>query len=212
MTYDPDTHEGDVGGCPDLDALRAWIGDCHRCPLGDSRTTLVFGTGDPHARLMFIGEAPGRNEDLKGEPFVGAAGRLLDELLESIGLHRHDVYIANILKCRPPGNRDPLPAEVDTCTRFLTEQVKLVDPLVIATLGNHATRFVLETTRPIGSLRGRLFEKDGRRIVPIFHPAAALYDRSKAQVLFEDFQRLRVVLERGATNDGAHHVDQPPLF
>jgi len=210
--YDPDARKGDAGAFSDLDGLRAWIGDCHRCPLGDTRTTLVFGTGDPHARLMLIGEAPGRNEDLKGEPFVGAAGHLLDELLESIGLQRHDVYIANILKCRPTGNRDPLPAEVEACTPFLTEQVRLVDPFVIATLGNHATRFVLETTRPIGALRGRLFDKDGRRIVPIFHPASALYDRSKAQVLFEDFQRLKVVLERGATYDTAPRVDQPPLF
>jgi DNA polymerase len=210
--YDPDVHEGDVAELSGLDALRARIGDCHRCPLGDTRTTLVFGTGDPHARLMFIGEAPGRNEDLKGEPFVGAAGRLLDELLGSIGLQRQDVYIANILKCRPPGNRDPLPEEVGTCTPFLTEQVRLIDPLVVATLGNHATRFVLDTARPISALRGRLFEKDGRGIVPIFHPAAALYDRSKAQVLFEDFRRLKVVLERGAADDGAPHLDQPPLF
>jgi DNA polymerase len=210
--YDPDARMGGAGAFSDLDALRAWIGDCHRCPLGDTRTTLVFGTGDPHARLMFIGEAPGRNEDLRGEPFVGAAGHLLDELLESIGSQRREVYITNILKCRPPGNRDPLPAEVEACTPFLTEQVRLVDPFVIVTLGNHATRFVLETTRPIGALRGRLFEKDGRRIVPIFHPASALYDRSKAQVLFEDFQRLKVVLERDAMDDTAQRVDQLPLF
>lgn len=210
--YDPDARKGDVGAFSDLDGLCAWIGDCHRCPLGDTRTTLVFGTGDPHARLMLIGEAPGRNEDLRGEPFVGAAGHLLDELLESIGLQRDDVYIANILKCRPPGNRDPLPEEVATCTPFLTEQVRLIDPLVVATLGNHATRFVLDTARPISALRGRLFEKDGRRIVPIFHPASALYDRSKAQVLFEDFQRLKVVLERGSAYDTAPRVVQPPLF
>ncbi len=189
-----------VHGADDASArlleLRERIGDCQRCALGATRTSLVFGTGDPRARLMFVGEAPGRNEDLKGEPFVGAAGRLLDELLASIGLQRSGVYIANILKCRPPGNRDPLPAETEQCTPFLEEQVRLIDPVVIATLGNHATRFMLETRRPIGVLRGRLFHHGGRCVVPIFHPAAALYDRSKADVLFDDFKRLKAVLDR----------------
>ncbi|MHB1018123.1 MAG: uracil-DNA glycosylase [Coriobacteriia bacterium] len=208
---------GDSAGTPDatqgLLALRDRIGDCHRCALGDTRTTLVFGVGDAHARLMFIGEAPGRNEDLKGEPFVGAAGHLLDELLASIGLARGDVYIANILKCRPPGNRDPQPSETAECTQFLDEQVRIIDPVVIATLGNHATHFILETERPISALRGRLFHHRGRCVVPIFHPAAALYDRSKADVLFDDFKRLKAVLDRMA-EDG-HSCDdgsQSPLF
>lgn len=178
-----------------LDALRAHIGDCHRCPLGDTRTTLVFGVGDPTARLMFVGEAPGRNEDLKGEPFVGAAGALLDELLASIGLLRSEVYIANVLKCRPPGNRDPLSDEMTACTPFLAEQVRLIDPTVIATLGNWATKYMLRTDRGITGLRGRLFRVGGRQIVPIFHPAAALYDQTKRDVLFEDFKRLRSVLD-----------------
>ncbi|MHB1136411.1 MAG: uracil-DNA glycosylase [Coriobacteriia bacterium] len=209
--------QGDSSGTSDatqgLSALRERIGDCHRCALGDTRTTLVFGVGDPHARLMFIGEAPGRNEDLKGEPFVGAAGRLLDELLASIGLARDDVYIANILKCRPPGNRDPRPAETEECTPFLDEQVRLIDPVVIATLGNHATHFILETDRPISALHGRLFRHRGRCVVPIFHPAAALYDRSKADVLFDDFKRLKAVLDRVA-EDGLPCDDggQPSLF
>lgn len=181
---------------PDLDSLREYLGDCTRCSLGPTRTKLVFGVGDPHADLMFIGEAPGKNEDLRGEPFVGAAGKLLDELLASIGLERSDVYIANVLKCRPPGNRDPLPEEVERCTPFLAEQVRLVDPKVIATLGNHATRYILGTGTGITTLRGRLFRVDGRRVVPIFHPAAALYDQSKRAVLFEDFKRLRAVLDR----------------
>lgn len=184
------------GGSPsDLRALQAHIGDCHRCPLGETRTKLVFGVGDPHAQLMFIGEAPGRNEDLQGEPFVGAAGKLLDELLASIGLDRSQAYIANVLKCRPPGNRDPLPVEIATCTPFLAEQVRLIDPVVITTLGNFATRYVLDTQRPIGALRGRLFTSGSRRVVPIFHPAAALYDQSKRDVLFDDFRRLRTVLD-----------------
>ncbi len=188
----------DLAALADLGALETYIGDCHRCPLGDTRTRLVFGVGDPHASLMFIGEAPGKNEDLKGEPFVGAAGKLLDELLASIGLVRSQVYIANVLKCRPPGNRDPLPSEIETCVPFLAEQVKLIAPSVIATLGNFATRAVLGTERGITQLRGRLFHVDGRRVVPIYHPAAALYDQTKRDVLFGDFQRLKRVLEMSA--------------
>lgn len=187
----------------DLATLRAHIGDCQRCALAATRTTLVFGVGDPKARLMFIGEAPGRTEDLKGEPFVGAAGQLLDELLASIGLSRQEVYIANVLKCRPPGNRDPQPDEIATCTLFLAGQVRLVAPVVIGTLGNFATRYVLQTDRPIGALRGRLFHVGGRQVVPVFHPAAALYDRSKRDVLFDDFRRLKVVLDRAVTEPDA---------
>ncbi len=145
---------------------------------------------------------------------LGAAGKLLDELLESIGLDRSEVYIANVLKCRPPGNRDPLAAEVDVCTRFLNEQVRLISPAVIATLGNHATHHVLGTERPISALRGRLFQVDGRRVVPIFHPAAALYDQSKRGILFDDFKRLRAVLDAAAADEGsaAHDPEQPTLF
>jgi uracil-DNA glycosylase len=174
--------------------LREHIGDCHRCPLGDTRTCLVFGVGRPDADVMFIGEAPGRNEDLKGEPFVGAAGKLLDELLASIGLHRSDVYIANILKCRPPGNRDPQPLEIETCTPFLREQARLVDPRVIVTLGNHATKFVLKTTTGITQLRGSLHRAGRFAVLPIFHPAAALYDITKRDTLFADFALLGDVL------------------
>ncbi len=195
----------------DLESLREHLGDCARCSLGSTRGRLVFGVGDPHAGLMFIGEAPGRNEDLQGEPFVGTAGRLLDELLASIGLARSQVYIANVLKCRPPGNRDPLPEEVELCTPYLAEQVRLVDPKVIAALGNHATRHILGTDRGITALRGRLFQVDGRRVVPIFHPAAALYDQSKRAVLFDDFKRLRSVLEMPEENEPAHAGQMPLL-
>lgn len=190
----------DAGGfaCADLPALRDHIGDCHRCPLGDTRNRLVFGVGDPRSKLMFIGEAPGKNEDLKGEPFVGAAGKLLDELLASIGLDRSQVYIANVLKCRPPANRDPLAPEIATCTPFLAEQVRLIDPDVIATLGNFATRYILGTEAGITQLRGKLYHVDGRQVVPIYHPAAALYSPDKKQYLFDDFARLRVVLDRTA--------------
>lgn len=179
-----------------LEELREYLADCSRCALGCSRTHLVFGAGDPHADLMFIGEAPGKQEDLQGLPFVGAAGRLLDELLAGIGLSRAQVYIANVLKCRPPGNRDPLPEEITECSPFLAEQIRLIDPKVIATLGNFATRFVLHTQRGITGLRGKLYRVDGRQVVPIFHPAASLHDPSKRETLVDDFRRLRAVIDR----------------
>ena len=172
------------------------MGDCQRCALGATRTRLVFGVGDPHASLMLVGEAPGKNEDLQGEPFVGAAGKLLDRLLAGIGLTRDRIYIANVLKSRPPGNRDPLPAEIEACTPFLREQIRLVDPTVIATLGNFATRFMLGRTEGITRLRGRLFSVEGRLVVPIFHPAVALYDPKKVEVLEDDFKRLAAVIAR----------------
>lgn len=199
---DRERPSAEAAGCADLEELLGFIGECHRCPLGDTRTRLVFGVGDPEASLMFIGEAPGRNEDLKGEPFVGAGGQLLDELLASIDLRRRDVYIANVLKCRPPDNRDPLPEEASTCTPFLREQVRLIDPTVIATLGNHATKYMLGTEKGITQLHGRLFHVEGRQVVPIFHPAAALYSPDKRETLFEDFRRLRVVLDRPRTTLG----------
>jgi uracil-DNA glycosylase family 4 len=183
------------GDCPDLGALCEHIGDCHRCALGSSRTQVVFGSGDPHSGVMFVGEAPGRNEDLEGVPFVGAAGHLLDELLESIGLERTQVYIANVVKCRPAGNRDALPDEIATCTPFLRRQIELIDPRVIATLGRFAAHWLLDTTAPISALRGKLYRVGEMRVVPIFHPAAALYDASKREVLLDDFKRLKAVCD-----------------
>jgi uracil-DNA glycosylase family 4 len=182
--------------CADLHSLRDHIGECRRCPLGETATQVVFGVGDPHARLLFVGEGPGKNEDLQGEPFVGAAGRFLDELLGSIGLSRSQVYIANVVKCRPPGNRDPAPAEIEACTPFLARQIELIDPAVVATLGKFATQYVLGTTAGITRLRGKLYRVGGRRIVPVLHPAAALYNGSNRSVLFDDFRRLQAVLER----------------
>jgi DNA polymerase len=184
------------GDCASLEALREHIGDCDRCPLANTRTRLVFGVGDPHARLMLVGEAPGKNEDLQGEPFVGAAGKFLDELLGSIGIERSQVYIANMVKCRPPGNRDPEPLEIDTCAPFLARQIDLIDPAVIATLGRFAAHYVLALDAPISALRGKLYHRNGRNVVPVFHPAAALYDSTKRDVLEDDFKRIRVVLDR----------------
>ncbi|HET6351318.1 MAG TPA: uracil-DNA glycosylase [Coriobacteriia bacterium] len=190
-------------GCATLEELRDHIGDCTRCGLAPTRTTLVFGVGDPHARVMFVGEAPGKNEDLKGEPFVGAAGKLLDELLAHAGLERSDVYIANVLKCRPPGNRDPLPDEIETCTPFLREQIRIIDPDVLVTLGNFATRFVLKTDAGITSLRGRVRTAGKFTVLPIFHPAAAIYDQTKREVLFGDFALLGELLARVPEHEDA---------
>ena len=200
----------DHGHFADLEDLRSFIGDCQRCPLASTRTTLVFGVGRPDADVMFIGEGPGRNEDLKGEPFVGAAGQLLDELLGTIGLHRSDVYIANIVKCRPPNNRDPEPIEIETCTPFLREQIRLIDPSVIVTLGKFATQWVLRTDVGITRLRGRRHEADGRAVLPIFHPAAALYDQSKRGVLSDDFKRLKVLLDSELGSAGADRGAEVP--
>lgn len=163
----------------------------------------MFSSGDPSARVMLIGEAPGRNEDLTGEPFVGAAGKLLDSILEGAGLARGDVYIANILKCRPPGNRDPRPEETSACTPFLLEQVRLVAPRVIVTLGNHATRFVLGTREGITTLRGRVFSARALTVVPVFHPAAVIRDPSKRLLLEGD-------LRMAARIAGGEHVDSEP--
>lgn len=178
------------------------MGDCHRCPLGDGRTYMVFGVGNPDAQVMFIGEAPGKNEDLQGEPFVGAAGSFLNELLAVAGLERGDIYIANILKCRPPGNRDPQPPEIEACTPFLRDQVRAVHPDYLVTLGNYATRFVLHTERGITGLHGTVQMAGRFKVFPMFHPAAAIYDRSKREVMETDFQRLGELLrEQGVERD-----------
>lgn len=189
-------------GCSSLAHLRELIGDCHRCPLGDTRTTLVFGVGNAHARVVIVGEAPGRNEDLKGEPFVGAAGKLLNELLAHAGLTRDDVYIANVLKCRPPGNRNPAPLEIEACTPFLREQIRLIAPAVIVTLGNFATRFVLKTDRGITQLHGEPVHAGHFAVLPVYHPAAAIYDRTKVDALFADFGTLRELLAEKVDANG----------
>ena len=179
-----------------LDELRVQVESCRRCPLCDGRTQTVFGVGNPHARVMFIGEAPGKNEDLQGEPFVGAAGHYLNELLGCAGLRREDVFIANVLKCRPPGNRDPRPEEIQTCTPYLREQTRTIDPEVLVTLGKFSTQFVLKTQVGITRLHGRV-QRTGKFLVfPIFHPAAALYDGAKREALENDFVTLGQLLHQ----------------
>lgn len=173
-----------------LAEIRAVLGDCHLCPLGETRNQLVFGVGNPHARVMFVGEAPGKNEDLKGEPFVGAAGHNLDALLGLAGLRREDIYIANVLKCRPPGNRNPQPSEIEHCSPFLREQIRSIWPDVIVCLGNFAAHFVLHTDAGIMSLRGKFYQAGHFAVLPVFHPAAALYHREWQQFLDDDFRML----------------------
>jgi len=167
------------------------IKDCYRCPLGNTRTNLVLGTGDEKAEIMFVGEAPGFHEDKQGIPFVGPAGQLLDQLLASIGLQRPQVYIANTLKCRPPENRDPQPQELQTCTPFLFKQIAIIKPRIICTLGNHATKTLLATSTGISQLHGKLIRKGELAYVPLFHPAAALHKPPLKSTLIDDFQRLQ---------------------
>jgi uracil-DNA glycosylase len=177
----------------ELVGLYRRLKDCE-CPLSESRTNLVFGSGDADADLMFIGEAPGFHEDQQGLPFVGRAGQLLDELLGEIGLSRGEVFIANVLKCRPPGNRDPLPHEIEECTPHLMRQIELIEPRIICTLGNFATKLLTGSQRGITSVRGRMQERElsGRtvRLYPILHPAAALRSDNVRNQLGEDFRRL----------------------
>ncbi len=167
----------------DFDTLERMAMACTRCRLSDSRTHVVFGVGDRSADVMLVGEAPGFHEDREGIPFVGAAGKLLTTLLEEVGLSRSAVYIANVLKCRPPGNRDPLDDEVEACKDYLFRQIELVDPLVIGTLGNFATRLILARSVGISRLRGQVFPYKGRAVViPTYHPAALLRGTSPAKL------------------------------
>ena len=157
-----------------LRLLQKEASECIRCPLHQGRTTVVFGDGDPDADLMFIGEGPGRHEDEQGLPFVGRSGQLLSSLLERVGLSRSAVYIANVVKCRPPGNRDPRPDEIAACKGYLAEQIKLIDPAAVVTLGNFSTKLLLKTEVGITRMRGSAYPWWGRHVVPTFHPAAAL--------------------------------------
>jgi uracil-DNA glycosylase len=191
-------------------ALRAYAEEtasCTRCALAEGRTQVVFGSGSPNADLMFVGEAPGFHEDQQGVPFVGQAGKLLDKLLAGIELTRADVYVANVIKCRPPGNRDPLPEEIASCEPHLFRQIELIGPTVVATLGNFATKLL--SGKPAGITKVHGYEQEvtlgARKVLlyPLYHPAAALYTPSMLKVLEEDFARIPALLERA--------VDEPPV-
>jgi DNA polymerase len=189
-----------VAAATELHAYRDQVAGCTRCALAAGRTQVVFGSGDPGADLMFVGEAPGFHEDKQGVPFVGAAGKLLDQLLAGIGLARADVYVANVLKCRPPGNRDPMPDEIEACEGHLWKQIALIQPRVVATLGNFATKLL--SGRPTGITRVHGQEQEttlgGRRVLlyPIYHPAAALYTPRMLEVLKSDFARIPELIGR----------------
>jgi uracil-DNA glycosylase family 4 len=183
-----------------LAAFADQVAGCTKCALAQGRTQVVFGSGNADADLMFVGEAPGFHEDKQGVPFVGAAGKLLEQLLAGIGLARDDVYIANVLKCRPPGNRDPLPEEIEACESHLWRQIELIQPRVVATLGNFATKLL--SGKPTGITRVHGQEQEttlgGRRVLlyPLYHPAAALYTPRMLEVLQSDFRRLPELLGR----------------
>jgi uracil-DNA glycosylase family 4 len=185
---------------PELAAFAEEVAGCARCALAQGRTQVVFGSGSPAADLMFVGEAPGFHEDKQGVPFVGAAGQLLGKLLAGIGMTREEVFVANVLKCRPPGNRDPLPEEIEACEPHLFRQIELIRPKVIATLGNFATKLL--SGKPLGITRVHGTEQEvvlgGSRVVlyPLFHPAAALYTPRMLEVLETDFKRLPDLLGR----------------
>jgi DNA polymerase len=192
------------------------LSNCQACPLADSRTQVVFGSGNADADLMFVGEAPGFHEDQQGKPFVGRAGKLLDELLSEIGLERDQVFIANVLKCRPPGNRDPQPLEIDACQGNLHRQIELIEPRVVCTLGNFATKLLSGRPEGITKVRGvPRVQRLGERPVflyPILHPAAALRTRAVLDQLREDFSRLPALLAEAVPEvDAAERPVPPPI-
>ncbi len=199
-----------------LKAVYEEASTCTRCPLHKTRTTVVFGAGNANAELMFIGEAPGANEDRMGLPFVGQAGKLLDKLLVEIGLERQDVFIANTLKCRPPDNRDPHPNEIEACSEYLRRQVDLIEPTVICTLGNFATKLLRADTTGISRLHGREEELTiGHRTVrllPLYHPAAALYTPSTLEALRADFHRIPELLALGPPPQPREEIEDVPEF
>ena len=179
-----------------LAAIRDDIGDCTRCKLHTlGRQQIVFGVGNPDADLMFIGEAPGADEDVQGIPFVGRAGQLLTKIIEAIDLKREDVYIANVIKCRPPGNRNPEPDEIARCEPFLFKQIDSIKPKVIVTLGKFAAQTLLRTEDPISRIRGRVFDYRGARLIPTFHPAYLLRNPSSKREVWEDMKLVRSLLK-----------------
>jgi uracil-DNA glycosylase family 4 len=178
-------------GPESLEAIRADLGDCRRCKLAPSRTHIVFGSGNPHAELMFVGEAPGADEDEQGLPFVGRAGQLLTKIIEAIEMRREDVYICNILKCRPPGNRSPESDEIASCEPFLLRQVAAVKPRVVCALGTYGAQALLRTKEPISRLRGQFIDYRGFKLMATYHPAYLLRNPNEKRKVWEDVQKIR---------------------
>ena len=185
---DAKVDEAGIEDLTTLDAIHEKIADCRKCGLGSMRTNLVFGEGNPHADLVFVGEAPGEQEDRQGRPFVGRAGQLLTRIIEAMGLKRQDVYICNILKCRPPGNRNPKPAEIRACEPFLLQQLDVIRPKVICTLGTFAAKTLLDTDVPISLLRGKFHAYHGIKLMPTYHPAYLLRNPGSKKQVWEDVQ------------------------
>jgi DNA polymerase len=185
-------------GSPELLAIREDLGECTRCKLGPGRTKLVFGVGSPRAELMFVGEGPGADEDRQGEPFVGRAGQLLTKMIEAMGYRREEVYIANVVKCRPPENRNPEPDEMDACEPFLRRQIAAVRPRVIVALGKTAVQALLRDPTPISRLRGRWARYEGVPLMPTFHPAYLLRSPDEKKKAWEDLQLVMKELGKAA--------------
>jgi len=183
--------DGQTDGASALTAFREKIRTCQKCPLGASRTNFVFGVGNPTADLVFVGEAPGQQEDLQGEPFVGRAGKLLDQILAAIDLSREEVYILNVLKCRPPANRDPLPGEVEQCEPHLQEQLRIIQPKLIVTLGLVAAKTLLRVDDSLKNMRGKTMSYAGIEVRATYHPAALLRNPNFKAPAWEDFQGIR---------------------
>jgi uracil-DNA glycosylase family 4 len=183
-----------------LDDYRRQIERCQKCSLGKTRTKFVFGDGDPGAKLVFVGEAPGSDEDLQGLPFVGKAGQLLTKIIEAINFKRSQVYICNILKCRPPENRNPLPAEIELCEPYLIKQLEIIRPAVICTLGTFASQTLLKTDIPISKLRGKIHYYQNIKLVPTFHPAALLRNPAWKRDTWEDVKLVRQIYDREVNN------------
>ena len=179
---------------PTLEEIREEIGDCKRCKLHRGRRNIVFGVGNPEADLMFVGEAPGADEDAQGIPFVGRAGQLLTRIIKAIGLQREQVYIANILKCRPPGNRDPERDEVESCEGFLFQQIQTIDPMLVVALGRYAAQTLLQTKTAISRIRGKFYPYRGGLLIPTFHPSYLLRNPSAKRQVWEDMKAIRAKL------------------
>ncbi|MBU1207176.1 MAG: uracil-DNA glycosylase [Proteobacteria bacterium] len=180
----------------DLEAVIAELGDCRRCKLHAYRTQIVFGTGNPQAKLVFVGEAPGRDEDLQGEPFVGLAGQLLNKIIQAIQLSREQVYIGNIIKCRPPENRNPEPDEIMACEPFLIKQLQVIRPKLICALGAFAAQALLKTEEKISSLRGKFHEYQGIPLMPTYHPAYLLRNPNRKREVWEDMKKIKREYEK----------------
>ncbi len=185
-----------------LDDIRADVGECTRCKLHRSRTTIVFGEGDPRARILFVGEGPGAEEDAQGRPFVGRAGQLLNRMIEAMGFRREEVYITNVVMCRPPSNRTPEPDEIATCEPFLFRKIRVIKPDVVVALGAIAAQSLLGTKAPIGQIRGRFFDAHGTKVLPTFHPAFLLRAPERKREAWEDLKKVRdYVLSRSRSEE-----------